>query len=364
MRNKIMAVILALILAVFTVPPTAQACTGIQLRNTDGSMVHGRTVEFGVYIKTDVLVIPRGYAFTGSAPNNAKGKAYTAKYAVVGCDMDGNELIADGMNEAGLAVGAFYFPDFAQYAEITEANLGKAVSAAEFPNYLLTQFATVDEVKKGLADVVIGNTIYPAWGFVPPFHFVVYDKTGKSIVIEPLGGKLVVYDNPLGVMSNSPAFDWHMTNLRNYISLSPRNVPPVDLSGLKLKQLGQGSGMFGLPGDFTPPSRLVRAAIFSQTAVPAPNAEEGIFQTFHILNQFDIPVGVAQEKDDKGKIHSDYTMLTTARDPQSLRYYWRTYNDQAIKMVDLKKVDLQGKKIKKVNTEGQQRVTDMTGAVN
>ena len=58
-------------------------------------------------------------------------------------------------------------------------------------------------------------------------------------------------------------------------------------------------------------------------------------------------MGVAQEKDDKGKIHTDYTMLTVAHDPQNLRYYWRTYNDQAIKMVDLKKIDLTGNKIKK-----------------
>ena len=53
---------------------------------------------------------------------------------------------------------------------------------------------------------------------------------------------------------------------------------------------------------------------------------------------------MAQEKDDKGHIHTDYTMLTVARDPQNLRYYWRTYNDQSTKMVDLKKVDLQGKR--------------------
>jgi hypothetical protein len=30
-------------------------------------------------------------------------------------------------------------------------------------------------------------------------------------------GKLNIYDSPLGVMTNSPAFDWQMTNLRNYV---------------------------------------------------------------------------------------------------------------------------------------------------
>jgi choloylglycine hydrolase len=355
-----LAIAAGLTLALFLFQSAVQACTGIQLKNTDGSIVNGRTLEFGIYIKTDVLVIPRGYAFTGSAPNGAKGKAYSAKYAVIGCDMDGSGRVADGLNEAGLAAGAFLFPDFAQFAEITAANQTKAVSSTEFPNYLLTQFASVDEVKKGLNDVVIGNTIFQPWGIVAPLHYVVYDKTGRSIVIEPIGGKLVVFDNPLGVLTNTPAFDWHTTNLRNYINLSSLNVAPVEIDGLKLKQLGQGSGMHGLPGDFTPPSRFVRAAVFSATAVPSPNAEEGIFQLFHILNNFDIPVGVSREKDDKGQIHTDYTMLTVARDPQNLRYYWRTYNDQNLKMVDLKKFDLTAKNIKRASTEGQQRVTDMT----
>ncbi len=363
LKTTTIALVLGCALALLALHQPAQGCTGILLRNADGSVVHGRTLEFGIFIKTDVIVVPRGYTFTSSAPNGTKGKKYTAKYAMVGCDMEGNEVLADGLNEAGLAVGAFYFPDYAQYGEINSANRAQAVAPTEFANYLLAQFATVDEVRQGLAQVVIGNTVFPAWGFVPPFHYVVYDKTGESITIEPRGGKLVVYDNPLGVLTNSPGFDWHLTNLSNYINLSPRNVPPVELGGLQLKQFGQGSGMHGLPGDFTPPSRFVQAAIFSQTAMPAPNAEQGILQTFHILNQFDIPVGVAREKDAKGQIHTDYTIATVARDPQSLRYYWRTYDDQTIRMVDLKQVNLQDKTLKKLSTAGQQPVVDMTGTL-
>jgi choloylglycine hydrolase len=156
-------------------------------------------------------------------------------------------------------------------------------------------------------------------------------------------------------MSNSPTFDWHMTNLRNYIALNPRNVPPI-------RQLGQGSGMLGLPGDFSPPSRLVRAAVFSATAIPSDTAQQGIEQVFHILNNFDIPVGVAREESD-GAIHSDYTMLTTARDPQSLRYYYKSYDDQSIRMVDLKQFDLDAKTIKMLGTKGKQPIVDMSDQV-
>ena len=163
-------------------------------------------------------------------------------------------------------------------------------------------------------------------------------------------------------MSNSPTFDWHITNLRNYIALNPRNVPPVKIAGETFRQLGQGSGMLGLPGDFSPPPRLVRAAVFSATAIPSDTAEKGIEQVFHILNNFGIPVGVAREESDD-VIHTDYTMLSTARDPQSLRYYYKSYDDQTIRMVDLKKFDPTAKAIKMLSTKSEQPIVDLTADV-
>jgi choloylglycine hydrolase len=207
---------------------------------------------------------------------------------------------------------------------------------------------------------VITPTIMPGWGNeAPPFHYIVYDKTGASIAIEPLDGKLVVRNNPLGVFTNSPSFDWHMTNLRNYISLNTHNVPEITLNGVNFKELGQGNGMLGLPGDFTPPSRFVRATIFSTAATPAKNADEGIQQTFHILNNFDIPVGVAREESND-VTQTDYTLLTMARDLENLRYYYKSYDDQTIRMVQLKHFDLNAKTIKTLSTKGKQPVVDMS----
>jgi len=180
-------------------------------------------------------------------------------------------------------------------------------------------------------------------------------RPAPALSIEPVKGQLVIHENPLGVMSNSPTFDWHMTNLRNYIALNPRNVPPIKIAGETFKQLGQGSGMLGLPGDFSPPSRFVRTTVFSATAIPSDTAQPGIEQVFHILNNFDIPVGVAREVHD-GVIHTDYTMLTTARDSKSFRYYYKSYDDQTIHMVDLKKFDLEAKTIKMLSTKSAQPI--------
>lgn len=347
------------LIAALTAASQASACTGIRLRAADGSAVTGRTLEFGFLIPTDIVAIPRGQAFA-SDTTIGPGLAWTSKYASVGASLKGASSYIDGINEKGLAVGLFYFPSFASYAPITKDTQAHSVAIADFGTWLLTSFASLDEVRSALDTVAIAPTLVP--GFPPepqPIHVVVYDKTGASLVIEPLDGKLKVYDNPLGVITNSPTFDWHMVNLRNYVSLSPRNVPPVTIDGTTFQQLGQGSGMHGLPGDFTPPSRFVRAAVFTATAVPSKTAKDAVFQLFHILNNFDIPVGVAREEHD-GVVHSDYTMLTTARDPQALKYYWKTYDDQTIRSVDLNALDPDAKAIVRISTAGEQPVVDET----
>ncbi|MEA3232903.1 MAG: choloylglycine hydrolase family protein [Thermodesulfobacteriota bacterium] len=344
--------------------PDANACTGIQLQTEDGTYVSGRTLEFGISFDIGIIVVPRNYEFVGQT-TLGDGKKWKTKYASVGAMLADNAVILDGINEKGLSVGSFYFPGFAKYSVTTPENQLISMSSSDITQWIVSQFATVDEVRAAIenGEVAISPVLTP--GFPPevqPFHFVVYDKSGKSLVIEPIDGKLVLYDNPLGTMANSPTFDWHMTNLRNYVALNPNNVPPVSIFGQTFKQLGQGSGMLGLPGDFTPPSRFVRAAVFSATAIPEKSAEKGIQQVFHILNNFDIPVGVAREKHE-GVIHSDYTMLTVARDSKNLRYFYNTYDDQTLRMVDLSKFDLDAKSIKKISAKSDQPIVDMTDMV-
>jgi choloylglycine hydrolase len=351
----------AAIVALLAATPAA-ACTGILLKNADGTIVHGRTVEFGIPLDVDLVVVPRGYNFVGQTPLG-DGKKWASKYAVTGGILFGNLAVMDGLNEKGLAAGAFYFPTMAEYAQTTDANRAVSMSAADFTNWILTQFASVDEVRAAVegGEAIVAPTLLPGWPpQVQPFHWVVYDKSGKSIVIEPLQGKLVVIDNPVGTLTNSPNFDWHMTNLRNYITLSPRDVPAVTIDKTTFAPFGMGAGLFGLPGDFTPPSRFVRATIFSATAIPAASASDGITNGFHILNNFDIPVGAAREKVE-GKTYSDMTMLTTMRDPQALRFYYRTYDDQTIRVVDLNAFDLDAKEVKKLSTHTEQPIVDMSG---
>lgn len=351
--------ILSFFFALIVINIQLMACTGILIQAEDRSAVNGRTVEFGIDLDMSLAVIPRNISFVGKTPQG-KGMRYKSKYAATGIYCFDDAVLMDGINEKGLVAAAFYFSGYASYTKVTRENKGRALSPVDFPNWILTQFATIEEVEEALKSVVIAPTILKDWGDAPPpMHYIVYDRSGRSIVIEPVGESLKVYENEIGVITNSPTFDWQLTNLSNYINLSPNNVGVQQLRGFRINSFGQGTGMLGLPGDFTPPSRFVRAAFFSTLAVVPQNSDQAVDQTFHILNQFDIPLGAIREKE-QGKTSYDYTLLTSVKSPETLEYFYRSYENQAIQFVDLSKFNLNAKSIRSMKVQGDQEKYDVS----
>jgi choloylglycine hydrolase len=335
------------------------ACTGIRLKPKDGSVIFARTLEFADDLLSNVIVIPQEKDYVGTAPGDRHGISWKSKYGVVGTNAFDIPCIIDGLNEKGLAVGLFYFPGYAKYQVVKDTDFNKALAPWELGVYLLCNCANVKEAVEAANSVKVGDSIQKNMGFVPPAHYILNDASGKCVVLEYVGGELKVHENPLGVMTNSPTFEWHLTNLRNYVNLTVTNVPPVDVSGIKIPGFGQGSGMLGLPGDFTPPSRFIRAVAFSQSALPVATANEGVLQAFHILNQFDIPKGAARGVEG-GKEVADYTLWTGASDMMNLRYYFRTFENSRIRMIDLKKVNFNTKDIKTIPMTGKEIIEDVS----
>jgi choloylglycine hydrolase len=322
--------------ALFAAWQTARACTGIRLIAGDGAVVVARTLEFGADLQSKVGVFPAGTAITGVLPNNAAGIAFKTRYGIVGANAFGLPMVIDGVNDRGLYIGEFFFPGSAGYTAVTPENASRAMAGYQYSMWILGNFATVAEVKAAYDRVVLAPTIVPQLGMAPPVHFRIVDKTGAAVVVEPVGGKLVIYDDPFGVLTNSPTFDWHMTNLNNYAGLSAVNTAPRTIQGYALTGFGQGSGFYGLPGDFTPPSRFVRAVAFETAAVKPPAAADAVQQVFHILNNFDIPVGAVRDEVN-GKTIDEWTLWTSAEDLTNLQFYFRTFNDQSLRSVDVRK---------------------------
>jgi choloylglycine hydrolase len=359
MRLRYVAACAAWLVAVFAVASIASACTGIRIRTQDQSVVYARTLEFAADLQSDVIVIPRGKAYVGTAPANQRGLKWQTTYATVGANGFDMPHIVDGLNEAGLAVGLFYFPSYAQYQQVAADEVDRALAPWELATYLLGTCANVDQAVAAAKRVLVADVVQEQFGSVPECHYVVHDAAGRSAVLEHAKGELRVYANPLGVITNSPTFDWHLTNLSNYINLSVTNVPPVELSGEAVRSLGQGTGMLGLPGDFSPPSRFVRAVAFSQSAVSVETARDGVLQAFHILNQFDIPRGVSRGKED-GKPMIDYTLWTAACDLANRRYHFRTFDNSRIRMVDLARVDIDGPTVLTFSMAGDEVIEDLS----
>jgi choloylglycine hydrolase len=329
----------ALIAAFASATSPSFACTGISLKAADGAAIRGRTLEFGFPMQSKVLVIPAGTELSGTLPDGSKGLVYKSKYAMVGANALGMPVFLDGINDQGLSVGLFYFPGYAKYADVTPENASHALAGYEFGVWALANFATVDEVREAVKSIVLVPTPAPGLGSpqgaVPGAHFFLQDKTGKSLVVEPVDGTLKVYDAPLGVMTNAPTYDWHMTNLANYVNLSLKDVESAKLGSVTVNSFGAGAGLLGLPGDFTPPSRFVRAVVYSQAAAPNATAEDAVLSAFHILNQFDIPKGSVVNSAG-GEAMDETTEWTSVADLKNLRWYFRTFEDQSIHMVDLK----------------------------
>lgn len=323
--------------AILCLSQPASACTGIRLIAIDGTVVAARTMELGLDLNSQVIVVPAGTRLTGTLPNDATGIRYTTKYGFVGANAFGQPVSVDGMNDQGLYVGEFFFTPEAHYSEVTPQNASRAMAGYEYSDWLLGNFATVAEVKAAYNHVILAATLRPEMGgMAPPLHFRVMDRTGATVVIEPLPGGLRIYDDPLGVITNTPTFDWHMTNLGNYVGLTPYLRPSVNIGGYTVNGLGQGSGFFGLPGDVSSPSRFVRAVAYQQTAVQPDSSADAVLQIFHILNNFDIPIGSVRQII-HGKQFDEFTSWTSANDLKNLLFYFRTYRDQTLRRVDVRK---------------------------
>ena len=377
LAHAALAALLAAPLATALPAPQAQACTAFQITSKDGAQIYFRSMEFGYPFNSQVMVVPRGTSFTGTAPGGKPGKRWTSKYGYIGLNIDLAPTIAtDGQNEKGLAIGVLYLPGYAQYLDPKTAPAAQSLGSWEVANYLLSQAATVEEAVAALrSQVAVVQQQFVPFKEVLPVHWWIGDATGKVVIAEYVGGALNIHDAPLGTLTNSPPYGWHMANVGNYVDLSPVNVPQRRLGKYTSINYGQGSGAIGLPGDYTPPSRFIRASLFSHWATPGATASDTVNLGFHVLNTFDIFNGAIQSNtadqtaNTKGFLRStgkpklvntDTTEWIVAHDRTNLKSYIRTYNGLEIQMVDLTKLDFKTPGIRTIALQNDFAPADIT----
>lgn len=314
-------------------------CTGLALETKDGLHLFGRNMDIEYSFNQSIIFIPRNF----KCVNKSNKKELTTKYAVLGMGtiFDDYHTFADGMNEKGLGCAGLNFPVYVSYSK--EDIEGKTnIPVYNFLLWVLANFSSVEEVKEALKNANIVDI--PISENIPntTLHWMISDITGKSIVVEQTKEKLNVFDNNIGVLTNSPTFDWHVANLNQYVGLRYNQVPEFKLGDQSLTALGQGTGLVGLPGDFTPASRFIRVAFLRDAMIKNDKDSIDLIEFFHILNNVAMVRGSTRTVEEK----SDLTQYTSCMCLEKGIYYYNTYENNQINAIDMNKENLDGNEIK------------------
>ena len=314
-------------------------CTGLALETKDGLHLFGRNMDIEYSFNQSIIFIPRNF----KCVNKSNKKELTTKYAVLGMGtiFDDYPTFADGMNEKGLGCAGLNFPVYVSYSK--EDIEGKTnIPVYNFLLWVLANFSSVEEVKEALKNANIVDI--PISENIPntTLHWMISDITGKSIVVEQTKEKLNVFDNNIGVLTNSPTFDWHVANLNQYVGLRYNQVLEFKLGDQSLTALGQGTGLVGLPGDFTPASRFVRVAFLRDAMIKNDKDSIDLIEFFHILNNVAMVRGSTRTVEEK----SDLTQYTSCMCLEKGIYYYNTYENNQINAIDMNKENLDGNEIK------------------
>ncbi|MBA2655828.1 MAG: linear amide C-N hydrolase [Tatlockia sp.] len=326
------------IAAIIFSSPSLNACTDFKLEAHDGTILITRSMEFAQDLKSNLRSSPRGRIFSSTLLNNKPSLSWASHYGYLYVDGFGLDASFDGINETGLSFEYLYLPGETQYQTISEGNEKLAIPYIHFGDWILSNFKTIEEIKSALNQVVVVSVNVPELGnAVLPAHASIYDASGKGIVIEFYNDKINIYDN-IGIMTNSPKYDWHVNNLRNYLNLSAFNPQTISKDGMNFIATGQGSGAVGLPGDASPPSRFIKIAFMLKNVFKAQNSNELINLAQHIINNVDIPAGYVRSINE-GKIATDFTQWVVFKDLSHKIFYYRTYGDLALRSIMMKDVD-------------------------
>lgn len=314
-------------------------CTALTLTTKDGYHLFGRNMDIEFSFNQAVTLVPRNFSYK----NRATDEEEKTKYAMIGMGtiIDNHPCYAEAMNEKGLCCAGLNFPRYSHWDD--EPMEGKInIPPYDMILWIVGNFESISELRSELEKIhLVGKPINENTP-LPTLHWIVYDTKGDCIVIENTIEGLKVFDNKVGVLTNAPTFDWHITNLVQYMKATPTQPSEAIWGEEKINPLGQGAGGRGIPGDFSSTSRFVKAAFLRSNAVLGDDDLSGIVEFFHILS------GVAMIR---GSVVTpqnlnDITQYTSCMCQEKGIYYYNTYSNNQINAIDMNKENLDGKEIK------------------
>lgn len=307
-------------------------CTAVTYRN--GDFYFGRTLDYDCTYGEELVFTPRNHrlCFRNADP-------VPKHYAILGMAhvADGYPLYYDAMNECGLCMAGLNFVGNAVYGTDTEKKL--KIAHFELIPRILGQCETVREAKEMLQDISLTDVPFSEAYPSAELHWLLADRK-ETAAVEPVG-KIMVYDDPAGVLTNNPPFPEQFFQLNRYMQLSTGQPQNRFSDKLKLHTFSRGMGSLGLPGDFSSQSRFVRAAFVMLNAVSGSSEQERIGQFFHILDSVAQPRGCC----DVGGGNYEITVYSSCCNASRGIYYYTTYGNRQITAVDMHREDANGESL-------------------
>lgn len=312
------------------------ACTGIGLTSKQGNPFWARTQDFEQHFEYSGVKIPKGYTFS-SAFTPFKSEKFVMGI-VWANDVRDAPVILDGINENGICGGSFYFDHFYKYSDtdsITKS--GKTpIRGEELCTWILTHYSSLDEIKNNLSnDIEITNEPGPMMGMSVPQHCVFNDETGRSIVVEPsISHGFSFFENPLGVFTNAPTFDWHLSNLKTWLERISKRTYSYDvnepINSFNLDEFT--TGLVGIPADYKPESRFLRASMAKLLSIKVDD-EDTLNQIFQLLTTVNTPKGLLRIHQEE-EVLIPWTQYTSGYDIKNKKLYAYTYDNQNLKVLE------------------------------
>lgn len=302
-------------------------CTAITYKTND--FYFGRNLDVERSYNERVVITPRNFEI--------KMRCVTAlktHYAIIGMATVINNfpLYFDATNEKGLSMAGLNFPENADYKPFHEKL--NNVTPFEFIPYILGKCKNIYEALEEVNKINLVNINFSENLPLSPLHFIISDRT-KSLTVESVKDGLKIYENPVGVLTNNPTFDYHLMNLNNYMTLNEGKCENKFSDELKFNNYSLGLGALGLPGDFSSPSRFIKATFVKYKSKLGSSEKESVNQFFHILNSVAMPKGCVLVRDGE----YEYTRYSSCCNVDKGIYYYKTYDDFNIKKIDMNSFD-------------------------
>lgn len=299
-------------------------CTALSFKH-----FFGRNLDYEFSYGEQIAITPHhfDYQFRYSEVKN--------RYALIGMAhvFKGYPLYYDAMNEKGLGMAGLNFVGNAHFGKIVEDR--QNVCAFEFIPWVLSQCESVNEAKCLLEKTNVCDTPFNEQFPVASLHYMIADST-HCIVVECMKDGMHVHDNPCGVLTNNPPFEFQMFHLNNYMKLGTSQPDNSFSKNLNLSTYSRGMGAIGLPGDVSSMSRFVKCVYTRENTVGS-----SLNDFFHILHSVEQQKGLCEVE--KGKY--EYTIYSSGCDLKEGIYYYTTYHDHCIRGVCMFHEALDGNKV-------------------